>query len=124
VELFEHYNQINADALQDEWDVIIVHDPQPVMIHRMAPEHAKKWVWRCHIDLSEPNPAPIEKLLPYIAEYDATVWHTQQYVPNGLEGNVNLIRRRSTRCRRRTWRSAPTTRASSAISSASTSTGR
>ncbi|MCW2988551.1 MAG: glycosyl transferase group 1 [Solirubrobacterales bacterium] len=89
--LFEHYNQINADAMQQEWDVIIVHDPQPVMIHSMVPDRAKKWIWRCHIDLSEPNPAPIEKLLPYISGYDATVWHMQQYVPNGLDGNVNLI---------------------------------
>jgi trehalose synthase len=93
--LFEHYNQINADAMQQEWDVIIVHDPQPVMIHSMVPDLAKKWVWRCHIDLSEPNPAPIEKLLPYIAGYDATVWHLQQYVPeellNGDGSKVNLI---------------------------------
>jgi trehalose synthase len=89
--LFEHYNKINADAMQEEWDVIIVHDPQPVMIHSMVPDRAKNWIWRCHIDLSEPNPAPIEKLLPYISGYDATVWHMQQYVPNGLDGNVNLI---------------------------------
>ncbi len=90
-ELFEHYNQINADALEDDWDVIIVHDPQPVMVRRMAADRAKKWIWRCHIDLSEPNPEPIEKMLPYISEYDATVWHMQQYVPDGLDGNINLI---------------------------------
>jgi trehalose synthase len=61
----------------------------------MVPDRAKKWIWRCHIDLSEPNPAPIEKLLPYIAQYDATVWHMQKYVPeellNGDGSKVNLI---------------------------------
>ena len=29
-ELFDHYNEMNAKSLEGEWDVIIVHDPQPV----------------------------------------------------------------------------------------------
>jgi trehalose synthase len=86
-ELFDHYNEMNARSLDGEWDVIIVHDPQPVGIRHIAPEHGKHWVWRCHIDLSEPNPNPIERLLPLISEYDATVWHMEQYVPNGLDGH-------------------------------------
>jgi trehalose synthase len=86
-ELFEHYNAMNARSLDGEWDVIIVHDPQPVAMRRGAANHGKHWVWRCHIDLSEPNPDPIERLLPLISEYDATVWHLEQYVPNGLDGH-------------------------------------
>jgi trehalose synthase len=86
-ELFEHYNEMNARSLDGDWDVIIVHDPQPVAMRRSAEDHAKHWVWRCHIDLSEPNPDPIERLLPLISEYDATVWHLEQYVPSGLDGH-------------------------------------
>jgi trehalose synthase len=86
-ELFDQYNEMNARSLDGEWDVIIVHDPQPVGIRRSAADHGKHWVWRCHIDLSEPNPEPIERLLPLIAEYDATVWHLEQYVPDGLDGH-------------------------------------
>ena len=86
-ELFDHYNKMNADSLEGEWDVIIVHDPQPVGMRHDAKDHAKNWVWRCHIDLSEPNPEPIERLLPLISEYDITVWHMEQYVPNGLDGH-------------------------------------
>jgi trehalose synthase len=85
-ELFDHYNEMNARSLDGEWDVIIVHDPQPVAMRRSTPERAKHWVWRCHIDLSEPNPEPIKRLLPLISEYDATVWHLEQYVPDGLDG--------------------------------------
>ncbi len=84
--LFDHYNEVNADSLDGEWDVIIVHDPQPLGVKRGAQNHGKHWVWRCHIDLSEPNPDPIERLLPRISEYDATVWHMEQYVPGGLDG--------------------------------------
>ena len=29
-EVFERYNEMNAQSLDDDWDVIIVHDPQPV----------------------------------------------------------------------------------------------
>ena len=28
-EVFEAYNEMNAQSLDDDWDVIIVHDPQP-----------------------------------------------------------------------------------------------
>src|SRR5512139_2825573 len=86
-ELFDHYNKMNAESLDGEWDVIIIHDPQPVAMRHNATDHAKNWVWRCHIDLSEPNPEPINRLLPLIAEYDVTVWHMEQYVPDGLDGH-------------------------------------
>jgi trehalose synthase len=89
-ELFDHYNEMNAKSLEGEWDVIIVHDPQPVGMKHNAPNHGKHWVWRCHIDLSEPNPDPIERLLPQISEYDASVWHMEQYVPEGLNGHGGI----------------------------------
>jgi trehalose synthase len=85
-ELFDHYNEMNARSLDGEWDVVIIHDPQPVAIRHYAADHGEQWVWRCHIDLSEPNPDSINRLLPLISEYDATVWHMEQYVPNGLDG--------------------------------------
>ena len=85
--LYDRYNEINARSIEDEWDVIIVHDPQPAGMRRVAADHAKAWIWRCHIDLSDPNPEPIARLLPLISEYDATVWHMEQYVPAGLDGH-------------------------------------
>ena len=54
---------------------------------RGAKKRGKHWIWRCHIDLSEPNPDPIERLEPLISEYDASVWHMEQYVPAGLNGH-------------------------------------
>ena len=89
-ELFDHYNEINAKSLEGEWDYVIVHDPQPVGLKRGAQKHGKHWIWRCHIDLSEPNPAPLERLLPLISGYDASVWHMEQYVPAGLSGHGGI----------------------------------
>jgi trehalose synthase len=87
-ELFDRINEQNARQINEDWDVIIVHDPQPIGVRAVAAGHAKKWIWRCHIDLSEPNPAPIERLLPAMRGYDATVWHMMEYVPAGLNGEV------------------------------------
>jgi len=85
--LFDEINAINADGLQGEWDTVIVHDPQPIGLRRGAKEKSRNWIWRCHIDLSEPNPEPIARLLPMIEEYDATVWHLPTYVPEGVNGH-------------------------------------
>lgn len=91
-ELFDEINALNAGALQDDWDVVIVHDPQPIGFKRNAGERAKSWIWRCHIDLSEPNELSLGRLKPLIEEYDATVWHLEQYVPKSLDGGrVRLI---------------------------------
>jgi trehalose synthase len=84
--VFDEINAINAEGLQGEWDTVIVHDPQPIGLRRGAQEKGRNWIWRCHIDLSEPNPAPIARLLPMIEEYDATVWHMPDYVPRGVTG--------------------------------------
>ncbi len=86
-ELFDEINAINAEGLQGEWDTVIVHDPQPIGLRRGAKEKGRNWIWRCHIDLSEPNPEPIARLLPMIEEYDATVWHLPTYVPQGVDGH-------------------------------------
>lgn len=91
-ELFDEINAQNAAALHDEWDVVIVHDPQPIGFKRGAGDRARRWIWRCHIDLSEPNPLSIARLQPLIEEYDATVWHLDQYVPKSLDGGrVRLV---------------------------------
>ncbi|HEU5252904.1 MAG TPA: glycosyltransferase [Solirubrobacterales bacterium] len=91
-EVFDEINQINAEGLQGEWDVVIVHDPQPIGLLRGAREKGRHWVWRCHIDLSTPNPAPIARLLPMIEEYDASVWHLEDYVPNGMGDHREDVR--------------------------------
>ena len=91
-EIFDEINQINAEGLQGEWDVVIVHDPQPIGLLRGARAKGDKWVWRCHIDLSTPNPAPIARLLPMIEEYDASVWHMEKYVPKEMGAHREDVR--------------------------------
>lgn len=82
--IFERYNVLNAGGLDGDYDVMIIHDPQPAGIRQHSPlSESAKWVWRCHIDLSTPNPDVLEFLRPMIAAHDMTVFHMAQYVPSG-----------------------------------------
>jgi len=85
------YNEMNARELSRGWDVCIVHDPQPAALYKLVPEKARGWVWRCHIDVSTPNPGTMERLLPYIESYPQTLFHVDTYVPDGMNGNVNIV---------------------------------
>jgi trehalose synthase len=85
------YNEINARDLSSDWDVCIVHDPQPAAMASLVGEKARAWVWRCHIDLSTPNPATLERLLPYLMPYPASIFHMPQYVPPSMNGSAHII---------------------------------
>lgn len=62
----------------DQYDLVVIHDPQPLpLIH-----HYKKkgpWIWRCHIDLTEPNQELWDYLLPTIEKYDAVIVSIDEY---------------------------------------------
>ncbi|MEA2126774.1 MAG: trehalose synthase, partial [Solirubrobacteraceae bacterium] len=88
--VYEKFNEINAGELGGEWDVVIVHDPQPLAIRRHVPDKSRHWVWRCHIDLSTPNEATLSRLTPLIEEYDGSVYHLDRYVPAGLNGHAPI----------------------------------
>jgi trehalose synthase len=82
--VYEDYNEMNAQQMTGDWDVCIVHDPQPLLMREHVPDKANSWVWRCHIDLSTPHPPTIERIAPHIEGYDGSVFHLQEYVPPNL----------------------------------------
>lgn len=75
----------NARLLEEQYDIIIVHDPQPLALIRVHGKDAAKWVWRCHIDTSEPNPQVWGFfLLPYLEGYGAAVFTLGSFAPAGV----------------------------------------
>ena len=90
-ETWQRYNEMNARELSGDWDVCLVHDPQPAALHKLVPEKAKGWVWRCHIDLSTPNPETIARLMPYIEDYpqSCSIWRSM--CRPGMNGKVNVV---------------------------------
>jgi len=89
--VWAQYNEMNARELSEGWDVCIVHDPQPAGLRTLVPDKAAGWIWRCHIDVSTPNPATMARLLPYVEGYPAALFHVAGYVPAGMNGTVHIV---------------------------------
>ncbi len=77
-------NLENARELDPNYDVFIVNDPQPAALRHFSPDSKAKWVWRCHVDSSQPDPEVWDFLRPYIEEYDAAVFTTGDFIPQDL----------------------------------------
>jgi trehalose synthase len=83
-QIYRRYTALNAEEFEDEYDYVIVHDPQPAGLIDFFPDSDARWIWRCHIDLSEPNSSVLGFLAPSLGRFDATVFHMPEYVPAHL----------------------------------------
>ncbi|MEM2364543.1 MAG: glycosyltransferase [Candidatus Bathyarchaeia archaeon] len=88
-EALEHYlmvNDRNAGDMEDlgEADIVVVHDPQPAALIRSFPRRKGKWIWRCHIDLSSPNPRAWDFIKGFVSQYDAAVFHMDRFAKRDL----------------------------------------
>lgn len=89
---FRTYQEINAGLFDpDDYDIVFVHDPQPVGLARLHASSSAKWAWRCHIDVSTPNPDTLEFLLPDINAYPAAFFHRTEYVPPAYVGDARIV---------------------------------
>jgi trehalose synthase len=78
-EIFLMHNELNRQRLQFSEDVVVIHDPQPAALIRARAETSARWVWRCHIDLSNPNPQVWGFLRPFVEQYDAAIFSSQSF---------------------------------------------
>jgi len=80
-EIFRRYQELNAREFEDDYDFVIVHDPQPAAMIDHFPDSDAHWIWRCHIDLSTPNLDVLGFLGPALERYEAAIFHMSEYVP-------------------------------------------
>jgi trehalose synthase len=72
----------NAALLEESHDLIIVHDPQPLgLLDARGGPGDSRWIWRCHIDTSEPNPEVWSFVRPFLDGYTAGVFTLGSFVP-------------------------------------------
>ena len=81
----------NSLLFDGHYDFVVVHDPQPAAILSFLHDRLgsslddTRWVWRCHIDLTDANPKVWEFFRPFVQQYDASVWTMPEFVPASLE---------------------------------------
>jgi trehalose synthase len=78
-DIFLMYNEQNRTRLQFNEDMVVIHDPQPVALIRSRGSAPAHWVWRCHIDLSNPDANVWEFLRPFVELYDAAIFSSQSF---------------------------------------------
>jgi trehalose synthase len=78
-ETFLAYNEQNRRRLSFDSEFTVIHDPQPVALIDARPPGKNHWIWRCHIDLSHPNPRVWDFLRPFVCRYDGALFSSPAF---------------------------------------------
>ena len=74
----------NAQQLEERYDFIFVHDPQPAALLPFHGKQEARWIWRCHIDTSQPEPGVWAFLRDLLGDYDAVIYTMSEFVAPDL----------------------------------------
>ncbi|WP_048149511.1 trehalose synthase [Palaeococcus ferrophilus] len=89
--LYVETNRENARDLDlSAFDYVLIHDPQPAPLIEFY-EKKTPWIWRCHIDLSDPNPEFWNFLRRFVERYDRYIFHLPEYVQTNLNREKVVI---------------------------------
>lgn len=78
-DIFMATSQTNIDEVIINGDIVFVHDPQPIAL--VKKKLGNKWIWRCHIDVSNPNQKVWGFLRNFIDQYDSAVFSAPGFSP-------------------------------------------
>lgn len=79
-DIFLEKSQHNIEEINICGDIVIVHDPQPIAL--INKKSANKWIWRCHIDVSNPEQKVWSFLTDFVVRYDAAVFSSPNFSQN------------------------------------------
>ncbi len=82
-ENFSVYTHINHDC-------VIVHDPQPLPLIKFYKKR-QPWIWRCHVDLSNPNREMYDFIKSYILKYDVVIISNKRYKMDDLPVKQKIV---------------------------------
>lgn len=71
-------------------DCIIVHDPQPLALIRSYRKR-QPWIWRCHIDLTDPERELWDWLKGFVLKYDQVAFSSEKYFKDDLPVDQRLM---------------------------------
>jgi trehalose synthase len=92
-EISEYISQAEStyEQIQPMGDFIIIHDPQPCPVIKFTKKGTSKWIWRCHIDTSNPNPQAWDIISEYLPLYDALIFTLKDYAKKGIQKPIFQI---------------------------------
>ncbi|MDQ6748851.1 MAG: glycosyltransferase [Candidatus Dormibacteraeota bacterium] len=83
-DVWKRYQKLNAEQFEQEFDFVVVHDPQPAGIPHFLRTEGRplkaNLTWRCHIDLTDAQPKAWRFLEPYLDDYQTLIFTHQDYV--------------------------------------------
>ena len=90
LDYFLEVDKQNAEEMNFSGDIVVIHDPQPIaLVEKKRVDVPQKWVWRCHIDITEPDEKVMSFLKPYIEKYNRAIFSAPAFARRDL--NVRQI---------------------------------
>lgn len=71
-EIFMETSKMNIEEVNTYGDILFIHDPQPIALIKKKANN--KWIWRCHIDISNADQKVWKFLEKFVISYDAVVF--------------------------------------------------
>ena len=78
-DIFMETSEKNIQDVDTYGDIVFVHDPQPIALINKKTNN--KWLWRCHIDVSNPDDKVWKFLMEFIVKYDSAVFSAPSFSP-------------------------------------------
>ncbi len=89
-QLYAQTNETFCSYCHIDDDCVIVHDPQPLPIIKYC-KKTQPWIWRCHVDLTEPNEELWEYLKGFLLRYDMVILSNEKYKKEDLPVGQRII---------------------------------
>ena len=88
--LYTQTNENFSTFTHIDHDCVIIHDPQPLPLIRFYKKR-QPWIWRCHIDLSEPQKDLWNYLKTFMLKYDVIIVSSEKYKKPELPVEQRII---------------------------------
>ena len=79
LDVYRETQNMNLNDLGQMGDFVVIHDPQPAGLIARKQESGGHWLWRCHIDVSTPDPVVWDFLRPHVEQYDGSIFSMPEF---------------------------------------------
>jgi trehalose synthase len=78
-EVYYETQKRNAGEMDLSGDIVFIHDPQPAGLILEKNKHQNHWLWRCHVDVSNPQLEIWQFLKPMVEQFEAAVFSAPSF---------------------------------------------